>query len=994
MQRPFTLREGGRQIVTVIIVAGVYFVAAKFGLKLAFFHPSATPVWPGTGLALASLLLLGHRAWPGIFLGAFLANLTTWGTVWTSLGIATGNTLEGVIGAYLINTYAHGKQVFDRPQDIFTFAILGAIVSTSVSATIGVTTLALAGFAAWADYRPIWLTWWLGDAAGALILTPLLVLWAQAPPLRWRGNALLERVLFLAALLDVSWIVYGGVFAFAYLTVPFLIWAAFRFDQRETATIIVLLSVIAVWGTVEGLGPFVGATPNESLLLLQAFMGLMVLVALPLGSVVRDNERRIAAEQRARQEAERAAERTARVQAVTAALSGAVTPAQVVDVILDQGIQALGARAGWVSVLADDGTSLQLVGHAGGYPEAFVSEMGRIPLSSPRPTTEAFKSGEPLFFESEASVRSRFPELRVFYQDVARAVIPLSTAGKPIGVLALNFSTPRVFDPDERSLMLTLAQQCAQALERAQVYEREHYVAKTLQRAFLPGTLPEVLGITLDAVYVSGGAESEIGGDWYDAFRLPDGRIAVSVGDVVGSGVQAAVMMGQLRQSIRAAALEGHSPAAVLERAGRVLQLTYEREGMATAVFGILDPVSRTFTYANAGHPPPALGAPDGEIQPLALGGGPLGLSAAKLPPDHTVSLPAGGLLVLYTDGLIESTRNPADGEQLLFEAVRAELTGRSARPARTLLERVVGGRVTNDDVAIVTIRMGSDPVEDLALTLPAEPASLRQVRQAVQQLAQALRLDPDQAFRIQVALGEALNNTVEHAYGAGSGKFSLHVWRDTNVLNAEISDDGRWRPERPEGQGHGLEIMRTLADAVHVDKRPGGTTVRLTWSLGSAAVLQAAPIASPSRDTRMRPGDDQVETDRAGAGAVRTGVYPRFQAGRFAIEQFHGVPVINVSGDVDLNNAWMLGEQLETAARWDKRAVVVSLTDASFFDSTAIHVLLRFQQRLTTNRQRLLLVVARDRPARHIIDLTGVSQTIPVFDSAEDAVAGLSQDR
>ncbi len=994
MQRPFARLGGGRQIATVIIVAGVYFVGAKLGLRLAFLHPSATPVWPGTGLALASLLLLGYRAWPGILLGAFLANLTTWGTVWTSLGIATGNTLEGVTGAYLVNTYAHGKQVFDRWQDIFTFATLGAIVSTAVSATIGVTTLALGGFAPWAGYGPIWLTWWLGDAAGALILTPLLVLWAQGPRLRWRGNALLERVLFLAALLDVSWIVFGGVFAFPYLTVPFLIWAAFRFDQRETATLIALLSVIAVWSTVHGLGPFVGRTPNESLLLLQAFMGLMVAVALPLGSVVKDNERRIASEQRARQDAERAAKGAARVQAVTAALSGAVTRAQVVDVILDQGIRALGARAGWVSMVADDGTSLQLVGHAGGYPEEFVNEMQRVALSTSRPTTEAFKSGEPLFFESEASVRSRFPDLRVFYQDVARAVLPLSTAGKPIGVLALNFSAPRVFEPDDRSVMLTLAQQCAQALERAQFYEREHYVAQTLQRAFLPETLPEVFGLDIDAVYVSGGTESEIGGDWYDVFRLPDGRIAVSVGDVVGSGVQAAVMMGQLRQSIRATALEGHTPSAVLERAGRILQLTYEREGMATAVFGILDPVARTFTYANAGHPPPALGAPDGEIQPLAFGGGPLGLSAAKLSPDRIVSLPAGGLLVLYTDGLIESTRNLADGERSLFEAVRAELTGRSAHPARALLDRVVGGRVTNDDIAIVSIRVGSDPVADLALTLPAEPASLRHVRQAVGQLTQALRLDLDQAFRIQVALGEAVNNTVEHAYGAGSGKFHLHVWRETNVLNAEVSDDGRWRPERAEGQGHGLGIMRTLADAAQVDKRPGGTTVRLTWSLAPSAVPQAAPLVSPTRETCARRGGDEAGTDRAPTGAVQPGGYPPFQSGRFAVESFDGLPVITVRGDVDLNNAWMLGEQLETAARLDKRAVVVSLTDASFFDSTAIHVLLRFQQRLANNRQRLLLVVARGRPARRIIDLTGLSGIIPVFDSTEDAVAGLRQDR
>ena len=278
--------RNGRQIGTAVVLGGIYFVAAKLGLKLAYYHPSATPVWPPTGIALASLLLLGYGAWPGIFLGAFLANLTTAGTIWTSLGIATGNTLEGLVGAYLVNRYASGSDAFYRPHDIFKFALLSAVVSTTISATIGPTSLALGGFAPWGEYRQIWLTWWLGDAAGALIVAPLIVLWGKTPRLQWTRPEMLERGLFLLTLLAVNGIVFGGVFPFAYLTVPCLVWAAFRLAQHETATVIVVLASIAVWGTVKGLGPFVGATANESLLLLQAFMGIMVLVALPLGSVV------------------------------------------------------------------------------------------------------------------------------------------------------------------------------------------------------------------------------------------------------------------------------------------------------------------------------------------------------------------------------------------------------------------------------------------------------------------------------------------------------------------------------------------------------------------------------------------------------------------------------------------------------------------------------------------------------------------------------------
>ncbi len=284
------LNLGRRAVGTVVILAAVYFVAAKLGLSLAFFHPSATPVWPPTGIALAALLIVGYRAGPGIFLGALLANLTTYGTVWTSLGIATGNTLEGLVGAYLVNRYANGRNLFDHPWDIFKFAIVAAGVSTTVSATIGVTSLALANFAPWTDYRQIWLTWWLGDAAGALIFAPLIVLWVNKPYLHWAGQAIFERTIFVPALLAVSWIVFRGLFPFIYLTVPLLVWAAFRFDQRETAAVIVLLTVIAVWATIRQIGPFVGATPNESLLLLQAFMGIMAMVALPLASVVAERK--------------------------------------------------------------------------------------------------------------------------------------------------------------------------------------------------------------------------------------------------------------------------------------------------------------------------------------------------------------------------------------------------------------------------------------------------------------------------------------------------------------------------------------------------------------------------------------------------------------------------------------------------------------------------------------------------------------------------------
>src|SRR2546422_920994 len=171
----FTRGRAG-SLATLAILAVTYSIAGKLGLRLAFVHASATAVWPPTGIALAALLVRGYRVWPSILLGAFVVNLTTAGSVGTSVAIATGNTLEAILGAYLVKRFANGLRTLDRPQDIFKFALLAGVVSTTVSATLGVTSLALAGFATWNNYASIWLTWWLGDAAGALIVAPLLLL--------------------------------------------------------------------------------------------------------------------------------------------------------------------------------------------------------------------------------------------------------------------------------------------------------------------------------------------------------------------------------------------------------------------------------------------------------------------------------------------------------------------------------------------------------------------------------------------------------------------------------------------------------------------------------------------------------------------------------------------------------------------------------------------------------------------------------------------------
>jgi integral membrane sensor domain MASE1 len=274
-------------LLAVIGLVVGYIVAGKFGLSLARIHPSASPVWAPTGIALAAVLLLGYRVWPAILLSAFVVNITTYGSFLTSLGIAAGNTLEGIVGGYLVNRFARGRYFCDRLQDILTFTVLASIVATTISATVGVTSLALGGRVASDAYGPIWLTWWLGDAAGALLVVPPLVLWSRKSDVQWNYRKIIELGILLLMLSLAGQIALGLAlpvefknYPLALMYIPFLAWAAFRFGQREAVLVMLLLAGIVLSQTLVGYGPFARGQSNRALLMLQCFMGIMAVTTL------------------------------------------------------------------------------------------------------------------------------------------------------------------------------------------------------------------------------------------------------------------------------------------------------------------------------------------------------------------------------------------------------------------------------------------------------------------------------------------------------------------------------------------------------------------------------------------------------------------------------------------------------------------------------------------------------------------------------------------
>ena len=297
--------SGSRQWLRLAALAVVYIAAGKLGLLFASVHASATAVWPPTGIALAALLLLGRGAWPAVAVGAFVVNVTTAGSVATSLGIALGNTLEGLLGAWLVERMAGGLRAFDRPRDVF--ALAAAVVPGGiVSASVGVASLAIAGYARTVDLDTIWLTWALGDVAGALLVAPPIVLWATTDGERARGEGdtrrahLIELAALLTVVVALAAVIWGGLapaelrrYPLAFVAIPPLLWAAFRFGRREAATVLLLLAAIAVYGTLRGFGPFSPLPPRHALVVLQGFMATMALMTLVVASLAWSREREI-----------------------------------------------------------------------------------------------------------------------------------------------------------------------------------------------------------------------------------------------------------------------------------------------------------------------------------------------------------------------------------------------------------------------------------------------------------------------------------------------------------------------------------------------------------------------------------------------------------------------------------------------------------------------------------------------------------------------------
>jgi anti-sigma regulatory factor (Ser/Thr protein kinase) len=411
--------------------------------------------------------------------------------------------------------------------------------------------------------------------------------------------------------------------------------------------------------------------------------------------------------------------------------------------------------------------------------------------------------------------------------------VPLLVEGTVVGVLHVGTLQPRDFDDRDTELLQRAADRAGLAIF-SRLTEHERGLADALQRSLIP-RFPEVAGVSLAGRYLPA-AEARLGGDWYDAFGLPDGRLGLAIGDVVGQGFHAAALMGQLRSGLRAYALDGMPPREVLERLSRLLR-QLEPGRTATLVYVVLDPHGGGLCAAGAGHPPPLVSPAEGPPFFFDLPGSvPLGAARHARYDEHDFELEPGAALVLYTDGLVERSGESLDaGLERLATAVR-----RGADDLEHLGDHVVDVMLPegpgDDDAALLMAR--ALPLGDaLVATFPAEIDSIPLMRRLLGRWldeAGATRTDIED---LMLASAEAAANAIEHAYGLAPGVVELRAWTaQGGPVKVTIRDFGNWRSPRGTHRGRGLVLMEGLADAVEVIQSEQGTTVELSRRIGAQA--------------------------------------------------------------------------------------------------------------------------------------------------------------
>jgi PAS domain S-box-containing protein len=536
-------------------------------------------------------------------------------------------------------------------------------------------------------------------------------------------------------------------------------------------------------------------------------------------------QRRAEAERAARTEAEAVAVTIGKLQQVTEAALEHLEPGELMGLLVERIREAFRADMARVLLLDPNREAELIVGAATGFgsgPKPASVAIGDV-------LSQVVSEGRPVILDGLQSGAGLDPMLGAAGPRALMAS-PLTVKGRMAGVVEIAARKERRFTPEEESLLVLMADRAGLAIEHARAYERELGTVEMLQRSLLPDKLPRLVGASIAARYKPGAAGVNVGGDWYDAIQLDDGRVGLAMGDVVGHGLGAAALMGQLRHAARAYALEGHSPPAVLDRLDRLVR-SLPGAQMATLLYMVVDPDVRRLRFASAGHVPPLVVAPG--APPRFLEGAPnppLGVFDTSGHEELTVELEPGSTVVLYTDGLVEQRGVSIDAG---LEALRraAEQPRDPEELCDHLVDSMLAIHPAHDDIAVLALQGLTARTEPLHLEVSTDPTRLRDVRRHLAGWMRRSGATEEDVEIAQMACHEACSNAIEHGYGFGEGSFTIDARMSNGKVMLEVTDRGGWI-DRPEGglphRGRGLALMRALMDAVQVSHEGGGTTVRM----------------------------------------------------------------------------------------------------------------------------------------------------------------------
>jgi anti-anti-sigma factor len=675
--------------------------------------------------------------------------------------------------------------------------------------------------------------------------------------------------------------------------------------------------------------------------------------------------------------ADRRGTRERQLQQVSADLASAGSVLEAARLLVARLPDILGASA--VSVyLAEPERGLRLV-HAAGYAEPMLGRYSALRPDDPGPIAAAARTGEPVWIGNRDEWARDWPHLlesAVAADRHAAAALPLAAVGRVVGTIGLSFPTERTFPADERDFVLALVAQAAPAFERAAAADERRMIAETLQTSLLPHTLPRLDRLPLASRYLPGARGSQAGGDWYDVLPLDEGRVAIAVGDVVGQGARAAAIMGQLRSALSGYLLEGHDPVQALERLDRFAGRVPDATGSTVACL-VLDPETGDLVWARAGHPPPLVAGPGG-CRPLEDATGTvLGVRARPPFTAGAARITPGESIVLYTDGLVErrgelvddgiarlavtAARHHALDPAALTDALLAGALDGSSAKGSGAAGGGAGGHEPADDVALIVARLVPAP---LRLVLPAEAKVLRELRAAVLAWAAATGIDDDDTYDLQLAVGEAAANAVEHAYrGRAPGTMSVELARDTDgAINARVRDEGSWRPI-PDDKGYrgrGLELIRDVSSRMQLHHGPEGTEVRFTLPPSGAPQVPVDLAAHPVTPAPAGPAALRIRDDAGDGTAGRT---------------------VEILGELDLAGVRGVRDGLLACADAGG-ALTVDLHATTYLASAGVALLVESDRRVRSAGGRLRVLVARDDVVRRALALSGVDGLLEVLDA------------